>query len=423
MPKRTIRRVAIAGGGIGGLAAAAFLHRAGLAVSVFEQATRLTEIGAGLVVPPNTVRLLRRLGLHDGLAASGVRLEVGWEFRRWQDGKVLFGQRLDDSARMYGEDTWVVHRADLLALLRSAVPPGELRLGARAVGVDQDDDGIRLRLADGTSVDADVVVAADGIHSALRGEVAQPEPPRYSGLCAWRSLVPAEAAPELARRPVQTLWLGPQRHLVHYPVSGGRLINLVAFAPAGEFDTESWESRGRVDDLAAEFAGWDPRLEALVAGSREVGRWALLDRDPIDTWTAGRLALLGDAAHPMFPFFAQGAGQAVEDAAALAVCLAEPGAVPADALARYEAIRRPRASLVQAASRERRGHHHLPDGPEQRARDAAFASDDPLAHNAWLYAYDAEQAARDALAGPHADGHAFHRRGAGGSGGPAVEPR
>ncbi len=391
-----MRRVVVAGGGIGGLAAAAFLARSGVEVSVHEQAPEFGEIGAGLVVAPNLVRLLRRLGLADRLAESAVRLEVGWEFRRWQDGSVLFAQDLARSAALYGEDTWVVHRADLLELLRSAVPPEALHLGRRVTGVEQDGAGVRLQFADGTAVDGDVAIAADGIHSVLRAAVATPGPARYSGLCAWRSLVPAEAAPELARRPVQTLWLGPGRHLVHYPVSGGRLVNLVAFTPAGDFDVESWESRGRVEDLAAEFAGWDSRLEALIAGAGEVGRWALLDRDPIRTWTAGRLALLGDAAHPMFPFFAQGAGQAVEDAAALAVCLAEPGASVPQALARYEAVRVPRAARVQVASRGRQGHHHLPDGPEQRARDASFAGDDPLAHNDWLYSHDAEAAARRA---------------------------
>jgi salicylate hydroxylase len=391
------RRVAVAGGGIGGLATAAFLRRAGIRTAVYEQTPALREIGAGLVVAPNLVRLLRRLDLHEGLTRVGVRLEIGWEFRRWQNGEVLFSQRLDDSAAMYGEDTWVVHRADLLELLRSAVPAEDLHLGVRAVGVEQDDEGVSLLFADGSSTRADAVIAADGIHSVLRGAVTQPGPPRYSGLCAWRSLVPAEAAPELARRPVQTLWLGPDHHLVHYPVSAGRLINLVAFSPAGDFDVESWESRGRVEDLQAEFAGWDPRLEALIAAAGEVGRWALLDRDPIETWASGRLALLGDAAHPMFPFFAQGAGQAVEDAAALAVCLAVPGTSVVDALARYEAVRAPRAVHVQAASRGRRSHHHLPDGPEQRARDAAFSADDPLAHNDWLYSYDAEADAEAAL--------------------------
>ena len=388
------RRVVIAGGGIGGLAAAAFLARAGLEVSVHEQAAQFREIGAGLVLAPNLVRLLRRLGLADRLAEAAVRLEVGWEFRRWEDGSVLFAQDLARSADLYGEDTWVVHRADLLDLLRSAVPADALHLGQRVTGVEQDDDGAHLQFADGTAVEGDVVVAADGIHSVLRAAVTTPGPARYSGLCAWRALVPAEAAPEPARRPAQTLWLGPGRHLVHYPVSRGELVNLVASTPAGDFDVESWESRGRVEDLAAEFAGWDPRLQELIAGAGEVGRWALLDRDPISTWTAGRLALLGDAAHPMFPFFAQGAGQAVEDAAALAVCLAEPRTSIPEALARYEAVRVPRTAQVQIASRGRRDSHHLPDGPGQRARDAAFAGDDPLAHNAWLYSYDAEEAAR-----------------------------
>lgn len=388
------RRIAIAGGGIGGLAAAAFCHRAGMAVDVFEQAPALREIGAGLVVPPNLVRLLRRLGLHEGLARVGVRLEVGWEFRRWETGEVLFSQRLDESAALYGEDTWVVHRADLLDLLRSAVPEHAVHLGHRVVGVDQDENHARLRLAGAPDAMADVVVAADGIHSVLRRAVATPGPPRYAGLCAWRSLVPADAAPEIARRPVQTLWLGPGRHLVHYPVSAGRLINLVAFSPAGDFDVESWESQGRPGDLAAEFAGWDPRLEALIAAAGEVGRWALLDRDPIPRWTSGRVALLGDAAHPMFPFYAQGAAQAVEDAAALAVCLADPAISVPSALTRFEAVRLPRAARVQVASRGRRMHHHLPDGPEQRARDATFSADDPLHHNAWLYAFNAEEAAR-----------------------------
>jgi salicylate hydroxylase len=394
-----VRSVAVVGGGIGGLAAAAFLHRAGVVTHVYEQAPELREIGAGLIVAPNTVRLLRRLGLHPGLERVGVRLEVGWEFRRWLDGRVLFSQRLEDSSLMYGEDTWTVHRADLLELLRSAVPAGCLHLGRRAVEVEQGPEAIRLLLSDGTSFEVDVVVGADGIHSLLRARVGSEESPRYSGLCAWRCLVPAADAPELARRPVQTLWLGPQRHLVHYPVSAGRLVNLVAFTPAGDFDVESWESRGSPEALAGEFAGWDPRLVELLARTRHVGRWALLDRDPLPTWRSGRLVLLGDAAHPMFPFFAQGAAQAIEDAAALAVHLSDAGRSIEEALARYEALRAPRTARVQEASRARRDHHHLSDGPEQQARDAALAADDPLAHNNWLYSYDAEDEARRAAAG------------------------
>lgn len=387
-------RIAVVGGGIGGLAAAAFLHRAGLDVTVYEQAAALGEVGAGLVVAPNAARLLRRLPTGARLAGAGVALEAGWEFRRWADGSVLFSQRLGaDCVRRYGEHTWTVHRADLLDVLRSAVPAGAVVLGRRCTGVRQDAAGVTLTFAGGPPARAGVVIGADGIHSVLRGHVTAATPARESGLAAWRSLVPAAAAPAFARRPVQTLWLGHRHHLVHYPVSGGRLVNIVAFSPARPGEVESWSAAGRPEDLAAEFAGWDSRLGELIAAAGQVGRWAVRDRAPLPRWAAGRVALLGDAAHPMLPFYAQGAGQAIEDAAALAVCLATGPWDPTTALARYERVRRPRASAVQEASRGRTAHHHLPDGPEQRARDAAFAGEDPLRHNDWIYAYDAEVAA------------------------------
>ncbi|MGE5135980.1 MAG: FAD-dependent monooxygenase [Gemmatimonadota bacterium] len=385
--------VAIAGGGIGGLAAAAFLHRAGLGVTVCEQAPVLREVGAGLVLAPNAIRLLTRLGLRERLAAAGVRLEAGWEFRRWEDGRVLFSQRLgDECVRRFGEGTWVMHRADLLGMLLSAVPSGAVRLGQRVTGARQDGSQAVLELADGGAVHADVAVAADGVHSVLRGEVTEPSLPHHCGVSAWRSLIPAAAAPALMRRPVQTLWLGPGRHLVHYPVSAGQLINVVAFAPASASDVESWAAVGDPDDFRAEFAGWDPRLGDLLAALTRVGRWAVLDRDPLATWTRGRLALAGDAAHPMVPFYAQGAGQAIEDAAVLAACLAGDTADPVAALRRYEQVRAPRASRIQQLSHGRLEHNHLPDGPAQRARDAAFAAEDPLSHNGWMYSYDAEAA-------------------------------
>jgi salicylate hydroxylase len=386
--------IAVVGGGIGGLAAAAFLRRAGLAATIYEQAPALGEVGAGLVVAPNAARLLRRLPSAFGLDQAGVVLETGWEFRRWADGSVLFAQQLGEAcARRYGEYTWTMHRSDLLEVLRSAIPDEAIELGRRCIGVTQDADGVTLTFGSGSPVRADVVVAADGIHSVLREHVTTASLPRESGLCAWRSLVPAEAAPAFARRPVQTLWLGYRRHLVHYPVCGERLVNIVAFSPARPGEVESWSAVGRVEDLAAEFGGWDRRLGQLIAAAGHVGRWSVLDRAPLPRWVRGRIALLGDAAHPMLPFYAQGAGQAIEDAAALAVCLAARPWDPPAALARYEQVRLPRATRVQEASRGRISHHHLPDGPEQLARDAAFAGEDPLSHNDWIYAYDAEDAA------------------------------
>ncbi|MEV4094171.1 FAD-dependent monooxygenase [Streptosporangium saharense] len=382
-------RVAVVGGGIGGLAAAAFLDRAGIDVTVYEQARELTEVGAGLVVSPNAVRLLRRLGQFERLRERAVALRVGWEFRRWADGRVLFSQQLgEECERRYGEQCYVTHRADLLDVVRAAVPGRALRLGSRLVDLEPLEEGVRLTFADGTRTTADVVVGADGVHTTVGRFVGQAGPPRFSGMCAYRCLVPAERAPAFALRPVQTLWLGPGRHLVHYPISAGTQVNVVAFGPAHDWTTESWSAEGRVEDLRAEFAGWADELTDLLAAADHTGQWALLDRDPLPRWTNGPVALVGDAAHPMFPFYAQGAAQALEDAVVLAHCLAERPEEPREALERYERLRRTRATQVQRASRDRAETNHLPDGPAQRARDASFANEDPLTHNGWIYGHD-----------------------------------
>jgi salicylate hydroxylase len=184
--------------------------------------------------------------------------------------------------------------------------------------------------------------------------------------------------------------VGPGHHLVHYPISAGKFVNLVAFAPAGDYTTESWTATATVAELLAEFAGWDQRLISLVRAAGTPGRWALLDRAPLTWWTRGAVTLLGDAAHPMFPFFGQGAAQAIEDGAALARCLAANPADPSAALRRYEELRIPRTTRLQEVSHARAHVNHLPDGPEQRARDASFKDTDPLTASAWIYAHDPE---------------------------------
>jgi salicylate hydroxylase len=195
----------------------------------------------------------------------------------------------------------------------------------------------------------------------------------------------------MALRPVQTLWLGPGRHFVHYPISGGRLVNVVAIVPAGDWRDESWMADGEISDLIKEFEGWDGRVHQLIVSASSTKRWAMYDRAPLEQWTNGRIGLLGDAAHAMLPFFAQGAAQAIEDAVVLADCLqrAERDSVR-QALLQYETIRRPRASEVQMMSRGREVRNHLPDGPEQQERDAQFANGDPLRQSAWLYGHDLE---------------------------------
>ena len=381
--------IAIVGGGIGGAAAAAFLRRAGLAAVVYEQAAGLTEVGAGLVLAPNAVRLLRRLEVMDQLAGRAVPLEVGWEFRRWEDGRVLSAEDLAGSCeRLYGERTYTVHRADLLRAIAAAVP-GAVQLGKRCTGVSVRGGSAVLAFADGTRAGADVVVGADGVHSTVRGAVTAPSPARSSGMCAFRAMVPAGRAPAFARRHAQTLWIGPGHHLVHYPISGGAAVNLVAIAPAGDAVVESWSATATVGELLAEFAGWDQRLGDLIRQAGPPGRWALLDREPLGRWSRGPVTLLGDAAHPMFPFFAQGAAQAIEDAAVLARCLAEDTQSPARALQRYESLRIGRTTRLQEISHARAHVNHLPDGPEQQARDQSLAAADPLAASAWIYAYDA----------------------------------
>jgi salicylate hydroxylase len=388
-------RVAIVGGGLGGLAAALLLRRAGLEATVYEQASELREAGAGIVVSPNMVRPLRRMGLEAGLERIAVRLEAGWEFRRWQDGRVLFVQPMGEACeQMYGAHCYVAHRGDLHTLLRAALPADCLQLSRRCIGVERAGDKARLTFDGGAQVDADVVIGADGIHSTVRDALFATAKPQFSGSCAFRCLVPSENAPDMARRPVQTLWLGPGRHFVHYPVSAGRFVNVVAIVPAGDWRTESWTAEGRLEDLAAEFDTWDPRLRQLIAAARETRRWALYDREPLERWVSGRVALLGDAAHAMLPYFGQGAAQAIEDAEALAACLAgcAPASAP-EALLRYERLRRPRASEVQRMSRGRELRNHLPDGPEQRQRDEELARGDPLRQSAWLYGHEPGAAA------------------------------
>ena len=389
-------RIAIVGAGLGGLAAALFLRDAGLDTTVYEQVPELREVGAGIVVAPNMVRPLARLGLARKLATFAVRLEAAWEFRRWKDGRVLFVQPMgEECEQLYGAHCYVAHRADLLTLLQQALAPDVLQLDRRCVEITQDEDRAELTFVSSTgrktTVTADVVIGADGIHSVVRQAVDAKIDARFSGLCAFRCLVPAEKAPEMALRPVQTLWLGPGRHFVHYPISGGRLVNVVAIVPAGAWRTESWTADGEISDLIAEFVDWDQRLHQLIISASSTKRWAMYDRDPLERWTAGRITLLGDAAHAMLPFYAQGAAQAIEDAFILAGCLkrADRGSVR-EALRCYEQIRRPRTSRVQVMSRGREVRNHLPDGPEQRLRDALLANGDPLRQSGWLYGHDLE---------------------------------
>lgn len=386
----TAPRIAVVGGGIGGLTLALALRDVGLDSVVYEAAPELREVGAGLQIGPNASRVLHHLGLADPLDAVAVRPATG-DLRRWEDASILTSQPLGDTVLdAYGSPYLHLHRVDLHMVLIDAVGADRVALDKRCTGVEERRDGVHLSFSDGTTVVADMVVGADGIHSTVRSELHGPERPRFSGGAAWRGLVPAESVAHLDLPVVSTATLGPDRHFVHYFVSAGRLVNWVGVAPTQEWTLESWTEPGELGEALADFAGWNSTVLGLIEAMRgsTVYRWALYDRDPLPTWGEGRITLLGDACHPMLPFMAQGAAQAIEDAAVLAGSLASIDDVPT-ALRRYEDLRRERTARVQLAARDNEQMFHLPDGPQQQARDSRLAEASATHRNAWLFDYDA----------------------------------
>jgi salicylate hydroxylase len=383
--------VAVVGAGIAGLAFAAALHQVGIDCHLYEQAEQLTEVGAGVQLAPNASRLLHRLHLGPHLRAVAVTPEA-IEMRRWDDGELLqrtpLGSVCEDR---FGAPYYTVHRAHLHDGLRSLVPAGRVHLGVRCTAVTQGTDGARLHTAGGATIEADLVVGADGIHSVVREQLAA-DRPRYCGQSIYRGLVPADRVRYLLAEPRVRLWFGPDQHCVCYPVSSGRQVSFGATVPAADWGEESWSARGDVAALAAAYAGWHPDVTRLIAAADTVSRWALHDRPGIDRLSAGRVAVIGDAAHPMLPFQAQGANQAIEDAVVLARCLAAPGADLSAALDRYERIRLPRTTLIQQRSRDNTRTFHLADGDEQRRRDTAAQTSSGLDGHGWLFGYDIEHA-------------------------------
>ena len=340
--------VAIVGGGIGGLFAANALIAHGVRVSVYEQAATLGEIGAGVFLTPNSVRHLQRIGLEPAVEKFGARVGKDSHYFR-HDGAPIAPVQVTDSSGWNA--TFGMHRADLVALLADALPPGTVHTGHRCAGFSQDDRA-RVTFTNGVSAQADIVIAADGIHSELRLYVFPPSRPVFHGSVAYRGLVPHDRVPHW---PVERwqMWLGTGKHFLAFPVRAGQMINYVGFVPADEEMRESWSAPGDPDVLRREFAGWDPRIEDLLRHVQMTFRWALYDREPLPAWTNGRLGLLGDAAHPMLPHLGQGANQSIEDGMALATILARADRTTAPgALLAYEKLRRERVAQVQRGARE-----------------------------------------------------------------------
>jgi salicylate hydroxylase len=395
---------AVVGGGIGGLATAAALTRAGIEASVYEQSPELGEVGAGVLIGPNSVRLLHRLGLAAAIDEVGGWVGEGSTYYRHDGSRVAPVMTTDSSgwAAMYG-----MHRADLIDVLRRAVPASGIHPGHRAVSFDQGtgdqgtgdqgsgdqgsgDQGTgkaRVVFENGAVAEADVVIAADGIHSAMRRFVTEPTAPVFSGQISYRGVLDTSRVPWWPARIFQ-VWMGEGKHVIVFPVRAGRMLNFVCFVPADEEMRESWSAPGDPDALRAAFAGFAAPVTGLLGQVDSTFWWGLYDREPLAEWTRGRLALLGDAAHPMLPHLGQGANQSVEDAFALAAVLKDVSSaeVPA-ALRHYVQVRRRRTDVVQANSR-RNGERYDQVNRTADGRDRELIDTRKL--RAWLYDYDVE---------------------------------
>jgi salicylate hydroxylase len=390
----TAPKVLIAGGGIGGLVAALALIRRGIPVEVHEQAAALREVGAGVQISPNGARVLFELGV--GEAVAGLSCETkGKEIRLWNTGPAWpIADVLAEATALYGYPYFTVYRPDLLAVLEAAVreaAPGVLHLGHKAEGFEVVGDRVRLRFTNGGSAEGDVLIGADGIHSVVRRQLWGEGAARFTGLLAWRGVIPMAKLPRHMDRPVGSNWVGPGRHVVHYPLRRGELMNFVGVVEGVDWQVESWTAQGTHAELHRDFAGWHPDIHAMIEVIDTPFRWAFLARDPLPVWGQGRVSLLGDACHPTLPFMAQGAVMAIEDGFILARALAEVDD-PVAALRRYEDARRDRTARVVVGSSANTKRFHNPELAHAEGAAAYVAREFAVPvmreRTEWLYTYD-----------------------------------
>src|SRR3984957_14490587 len=384
-------RVLIAGGGIGGLTTAIALRHQGIEVVVLEQAEGLNEIGAGIQIASNAAIVLRELGLETAMRAVGVEPQ-SYDYRDLRTGRLLYQAPLgDEAARRYGAPMYNVHRADLIQLLFDAVPAESKRLGARCVAISQTEDGVEVTLQTGETLRGDALVGCDGIHSVVRQHLRGTAEKHFATILMWRSLIPAERLEGMELPERGNYWFGPGRTLITYWVRPKNLYSILASVPAHEVQRESWTESGDVGEMLRSFDDAEPRARAMLEQAKTAFITGMYYRGPIDSWTSGRITLLGDAAHPMVPFLAAGAGQSIEDAWTFARVLARRQDDVPGALLEYERRRLPRTTRIQAGARAAVKLMH--ESESQRIRDRngrwkGMARIDPLAETSWGLAWN-----------------------------------
>ena len=377
----TIGRILIVGGGIGGLSAALALQQRGFEVTVYERATEFKEIGAGLIVSANARKALQNLGIDAALAAASSCSATLYTCD-YRTGAVAREVSRKEISQRFGLPSLEVHRADLHGLLLKAARhhgPENLHPGHEFVRLDQHENGVRATFANGHTDTADVLIGADGNASAVRSFLFPREPPKFNGQVAFRALIPDELVPDSVRRMGLAMHPGPKRYLLHYPLRGGRIMNLIGCGQSDHWEEEGWAIPATNEEFATAYWDFAPHLLALIRNipPGALFKWGLRDREPLPEWTCGRVAMLGDAAHPMTPFLGQGACLAIEDSLVLARAFAASSDV-AEALARYEAARKPRGNGVQLLSREEGRALQDPDKVRRTAADRDLLAYDPV---------------------------------------------
>jgi 6-hydroxynicotinate 3-monooxygenase len=361
--------IAIVGAGIAGLTAAATLRKLGLRPAIYEQAEAFARIGAGIQMNPNAMKVLRGLGLEERIRCVGFAPEVGYN-REWDSGEITYLHPMGAAIEQrFGAPDISLHRAELHAALTSINPPGVVHFNKKLVGLDRAGRGLRLAFADGSTVHADAVIGADGVHSTVLDILFGAAEPRFTGQVAYRAIYrTALLGMQIDDR---VKWWGPDRHIVSYKVDPRRdELYFIASTPEPDFKIESWSARGDLEQLRAAFAGFHPNARIILDSCPEVRKWALVERDPLPRWSEDANVLIGDACHPMLPYMAQGAGSSMEDAVVLARCLEASELDFSDAFRRFERNRKERTSRIQLGARKNVWMRTAPD-------------------TAWLYDYDA----------------------------------